>query len=130
MSIAELLMQAAAQDTQQLLRNDAQGDTFSLPRDVEFLLVADDERKAYSVCSFVNENRYGLARVSPRGSRYNVSVILHMPIEQHLLCSVSALMVCIGQIFAVDYDGWRCSLQASGYRMAWNEGPLPGGYAA
>jgi hypothetical protein len=109
MAIVDVLLQNAYEDTQLLLKNDSLGDQLSVPRDVDFLLRTPDEEKARLVCSFINDNQYGAAKVQET----NVLVVIHMPIQQNIICSVSALMACIAEIFKVEYDGWGSELRKS-----------------
>ncbi len=111
MTITDVLLRTAYEDTELLRKNDAHGDVFSVPRDVDFLLVAKDKDKAELVSSFINDNQYGQARVDESDGLCNVLVVVHMPIEQNILCSVSALMACVAQIFGIEYDGWGCVIQ-------------------
>jgi hypothetical protein len=104
--IVDDLLRNAYEDTQLLLRNDQLGDVLSIPRDVEFLLRAPDESKARTVCSFILDNQYGVASVQQDKDEFSVLVVVHMPITQNVVCSVSALMCCIAAIFGLEYDGW------------------------
>jgi|GEM_PF-3875287 len=36
---------------------------------------------------------------------------IRMPITQPVICSVSALMVCLARLFSVEYDGWGSVVQ-------------------
>jgi len=65
MSLVELLLDNARADTDLLIKNDKLGDRFDVPRDVDFLLIAPDEAKAQLVRDFIDDNRYGQARVQP-----------------------------------------------------------------
>ena len=107
MAIVDVLLRNAYEDTQLLLKNDSLGDQLSVPRDVDFLLRTHDEEKARVVCSFINDNQYGAAKV--QGTE--VLVVIHMPIQQNIICSVSALMACVAQIFGAEYDGWGSELR-------------------
>lgn len=111
MSVVDELLRTAFEDTQLLRKNDERGDVFSRPRDVDFLLKAPSREKADVVSRFVNDNQYGRAQVRGPDGGWSVLVTLRMPVEQHILCSVSALMVCIGHLFGLEYDGWGCVLQ-------------------
>ena len=111
MSIVEELLRNAHEDTQLLLKNDALGDKFNLPREVDFLLIAKDQEKASTVCSFINDNQYGQARVDESDGLHNILVQVTMPIEQNIICSVSALMLCVAHLFGIEYDGWGCELR-------------------
>jgi len=111
MSIVETLLDTAYQDTQLLMGNDEKGDNFSIPRDIEFVLYAQDEKKADTGSSFINDNQYGEASYAEVEGQYRILVVVNMPSSQHLVCSVSGLMACIAALFSVEYDGWGCVLQ-------------------
>ena len=111
MPVVELLLETARQDTDLLTKNDAKGDHFSRPRTVDFLLKAPTKEKAELVASFVDDNRYGVSKVQAAQGEYGVLVTIHMPTEQHILCSVSGLMACICAVLGLEYDGWGCVLQ-------------------
>jgi hypothetical protein len=110
-AIVDLLLETAREDTDLLLKNDARGDHFSRPRDVDFLLRAPSKEKAELVASFVEDNRYGIPKVQEDEGEFSVLVTVHMPTEQHVLCSISGLMACISTLFGLEYDGWGCVLQ-------------------
>jgi hypothetical protein len=110
-ALVDKLLDNARQDTDLLTKNDALGDDFSVPRPVDFLLVAMDGKKADLVASFVNDNRYGDARVEPIGGQFRILIVVEMPTTQNVLCSVSGLMACIAGLFGVEYDGWGCVIQ-------------------
>jgi hypothetical protein len=112
--IVDDLLRNAYEDTQLLLRNDQLGDVLSVPRDVDFLLRAPDEEKARTVCSFIQDNQYGSAAVQEADGKFSVLVVIHMPITQNIVCSVSALMCCIAAIFGMEYDGWGSVVKMSG----------------
>jgi regulator of RNase E activity RraB len=113
MSVIEKLLETAHQDTQLLIGNNEKGDDFSIPRDVDFLLTTDDADKANTVASFINDNNYGVASVQAVDDTFRIQVVVHMATTQNLICSVSALMACIGKLFNLTYDGWGCVLQNS-----------------
>jgi hypothetical protein len=110
-SIVELLLDTAKHDTELLLRNDARGDVFTVPREFDFLFRAPTEEKARLVAEFINDNRYGTAAAKSDEHGHTISVLIEMPITQHVLCSVSGLMACVSKIFGVDYDGWGSVIQ-------------------
>lgn len=111
MHLVEQLLDNARADTDLLLKNDARGDDFSVPRDIDFLLVAPDEEKAILVRDFITDNQYGAATVQAHGDGFGILVVIHLAPQQNVLCSVSALMVCICKLFDIEYDGWGCVLQ-------------------
>jgi hypothetical protein len=107
MAIVDVLLRNAYEDTQLLLKNDSLGDQLQVPRDVDFLLRATDAEKAHLACSFINDNQYGSAEV--QGT--DVRVVIHTPIQQNIICSISGLMACISEIFGLEYDGWGSELR-------------------
>ncbi len=113
MATIDLLLENAYQDTQLLLKNGELGDEFSKTRDVDFVLKTGDRQRAELVCSFMNDNQYGACRVEEGAlGELRVVTVVHMPATQHLICSVSGLMVCVGALFNVEYDGWGCIVQS------------------
>jgi len=91
-SIVELLLDTAKADTDLLLKNDARGDVLATPRRVDFLLHAPTAEKAQLVADFINDNRYGDAIAASDKDGHRITVLIEMPITQHVLCSVSGLM--------------------------------------
>jgi hypothetical protein len=111
--LVDTLLKTAYEDTQLLQKNDSLGDNFAIPRDVDFVLLAPDEANAAVVRDFINDNRYGRARIETPPGQFRVIVVIHMPIEQNILCSVSALMICTAALFDSEYDGWGCVITNS-----------------
>lgn len=58
---------------------DVDGDDFSIPRDVEFLLRGVSAEKASIVASFVNDHQYGRASLDQSGEIYRVLLLIDMP---------------------------------------------------
>jgi len=110
-SVVEALLDNAYQDSQLLEVNDQKGDIFSTPRDVKFILYAKDKAKSELVSNFINDNCYGDASFSEHEGKFCIIVVVHMPINQNILNSISGLMTCIVSIYDLDYDGWGCELQ-------------------
>lgn len=111
MHLVEKLLSTAYEDTQLLLKNDVLGDDFSIAREVDFVLVTSDKQRTETVASFVTDNRYGVPRIEEGEGVFRVVISINMPITQQVLCSVSALMACLAQLFTVEYDGWGCVVQ-------------------
>jgi len=105
-SIVELLLDTSKSDTDLLRKNDSLGDVLYIPREVDFLLWAPDEKKARLVADFTNDNCYGTATALSDENGNRVQVIIEMPITLNLICAVSGLMACISKVFDVEYDGW------------------------
>lgn len=106
MALVEKLLDAAYEDTQLLIKNDSLGDQFTIPRDVDFVLRSDDRRRAETVASFINGNQYAVAKVETADPGYRIIATVNMPTTQQVLSSVSGLMVCLAELFSVEYDGW------------------------
>lgn len=111
MSTIATLMDAAVADVELLRVLDADGDDFSIPRDVEFLLRGPSEDKTSLVASFINDYQYGRACVDQSGEIYRVLVVINMPIQQHNILSVSGFMACLSMLYGLEYDGWGCLAQ-------------------
>lgn len=113
MAVIDTLIETAVSDTDLLRKLDSQGDRFSVPRDVEFLLRAPSAEKATVVADFINDYQYGVATPQDLEGSPSVLVVVHMPIEQHAIQSVSGFMACVCELFGLDYDGWGCVVQAA-----------------
>ncbi|KEZ04794.1 hypothetical protein GQ57_15840 [Burkholderia sp. MSh2] len=111
MSTVATLMDTAVADVELLRVLDADGDDFSIPRDVEFLLRGPSAEKAAIVASFINDHQYGRATADQSGAGHRVLVVINMPIQQHNILSVSGFMACLGMLYGLEYDGWGCLAQ-------------------
>jgi hypothetical protein len=112
MHIVDKLLNNSARDAELLTVNDGKGDRFDHSRDVEFAFKTTDKEQAEVVRDFIDDNRYGDAKVVPgdKGMHW-VVVTINMPTTQHVLCAVSGLMECLAELFKISYDGWGCILQ-------------------
>ena len=113
MAVVETLIETANSDIELLRKLDSQGDRFSIPRNVDFLLRCPTAEKAETVASFINEYRYGVATTQDLETSPSVLVVVHMPIEQHALHAVSGFMACVCELYGLDYDGWGCVIQSA-----------------
>jgi hypothetical protein len=112
MSIFDLLHDNAAADNDLLVKNDQQGDVFTTPRDVDFAFKTNERIRANDLCEYINGKNFGRAHVTEgQDGVYWVTCVIHMPITQTLLCPVSGFMVCLSQLFQVEYDGWGSIIQ-------------------
>lgn len=111
MAFVDTLMELAGADTDLLRRIDAQGDNFSISREVDFLLRAPSEEVATTAASFINDFSFGTASVQEQEGRYRVLVVVNTPITQNVILSLSGFMACISHLFGLDYDGWGCVVQ-------------------
>lgn len=112
MSIVELLLETARADTELLITNNQRGDQFTVPRTVDFLLIADNADTADTVASFITDNQYAECRIDEsEDGKFNILAQLEMPITQNVACAVSGLFACISKIFNVEYDGWGSEIR-------------------
>jgi len=112
MNLLDRLREKVLADNDLLRKNDHKGDVFETPRDVDFTFKTEDPKKAEDLASYINGMNFGIATVQHGdGNPVWVVVVIRMPITQHLLCSVSAFMVCLGRIYGAEYDGWGSVLQ-------------------
>jgi hypothetical protein len=113
MDIFELLHTNAIADRELLLSSDREGDVFDNPRDVDFAFRTKDNTKANDLCEFINGKNFGRAHLSQKegDDLIWVIVIIHMPITQNVIGSISGFMVCLSRIFQVDFDGWGSVIQ-------------------
>ncbi|PRF97434.1 ribonuclease E inhibitor RraB [Burkholderia ambifaria] len=111
MSTVTTLMDTAVADVELLRVLDADGDNFSIPRDVEFLLKGPTEEKASIVANFINDYQYGRAEVLQWEQVHRVLVVINMPIQQPNILSVSGFMACLCLLYGMEYDGWSCLAQ-------------------
>ena len=115
MSIAKLLMDTAVKDSQLYFKNQELGDHSEVPRDIDFYLYANNEERAKLVAGFVTDYRYGrpsLERVEHRGAvSWRLLIRIHAPQTENIIMTLSGFMVCLAQIYNLDYDGWGCVVQ-------------------
>jgi hypothetical protein len=112
MTLFELLTQTAIADTDLLRKNDESGDVFAAPREVDFAFESAERENAVDFAEFVNGKQYGVAKVTElEDGRFGITVLITMPITQHLICSVSGFMLCLSRIFKIDYHGWGSVIQ-------------------
>jgi len=113
MSLVEELMDNAVADIDVLRSLDEQGDTFTIFRDVDFLLRAPSREKAELVAGFVNDYQYGIATPVEDAGNHSVQIIINMPVTQHVILTVSGFMNCIAALYGLEFDGWGCVAQRS-----------------
>lgn len=111
MSIIESLISGATADVDVLHSLDKHGDDFSIARDVDFVFRTPTKEKADAVIGFINVHQYGVARLEHPENEYRVLVTINMPIQQHIILSVSGFMSCLSALFGVEYDGWGCPVK-------------------
>lgn len=114
-SIVQSLMDTAVADSQLLVTNQEAGDRAEIPRDIDFVLYAKDEEKAKLLASFVTDYRYGrpsIQRVDHQGVvSWRLLITIHAPTTEHVAMTLSAFMVCLSQLYGLDYDGWESDIK-------------------
>jgi hypothetical protein len=119
MHLVEILLKNSEEDRKVLDHNASIGDRAAEPRDIDFAFHSRDEQQAKTVGSFFIDNHYGtptLQRVDdPKfGKFYRLTVVIKAPATEHVVCSISGLMACIGAIFGIEYVGWGSVIQNGG----------------
>jgi hypothetical protein len=112
MHLIDELRENALADIDLLRKNDARGDVFTKSRDVDFAFKTNDRKRAETLCGFIKEMNFGnpSIRMNDNGQCWIVNIV-HMPITQSVLSSVSGFMVCLGKLFQVEFDGWGSVIQ-------------------
>ena len=108
----EDLMNTAEADANLLIQNNEKGDNFSIPRDVDFYFICDTYEKAEIVSGYTNDYNYGQANIQERDDgNYGVTVLINMPINQHIITPISGFMQVVANLFKVEYSGWGTVMQ-------------------
>ena len=112
MTILELLHDNALADTDLLRKNDKLGDVFTTAREVDFAFETGDKQRAEDFAEHVNGKSYGTAAVRQvEDGRFQILVLIAMPITQNVIGCVSGFMVCLSRLFQIDYLGWGSVVQ-------------------
>ncbi len=97
-----------------MIKNQELGDRAEMPRDIDFVLYAKNEERARLVANFITDNRYGrpaVERVENQGVvSWRLLVTIHAPTTENVLHTLSAFMVCLSQLYGLDYDGWGSTI--------------------
>ena len=108
----DLLYQTALADADLLRKNDELGDVFTIAREVDFAFETNHRERADDFVEYVNGKSYGAAAVKElTDGRFQVVVLITMPITQHLIGCVSGFMLCLSRLFQIDYLGWGSVVQ-------------------
>ena len=110
MSIVDKLLNSAYQDSELLKQRNEMGDVFSAFHDVDFCIEAPDKEKAEIVCSFINDNRYGIAHVEEADDHFRVITVTNTPVTQEIISSLSANMTSVAAIFSCEFSGWGSTI--------------------
>jgi len=90
----DLLTQTAIADTDVLRKSDESGDVFAAPREVDFTFESAERENAEDFVEFVNGKQYGGANVTElEDGGFGITVLITMPLTQHLICSVCGFML-------------------------------------
>ncbi|AXB33238.1 ribonuclease E inhibitor RraB [Vibrio campbellii] len=108
MSIVNKIIESAESDVDVLRRLDAEGDNFSLFREVDFHFKCPDPDKADVVAGFINDFQFGVAEHVVQDGLHYVDVKITMPVNQNIVSCVSGFMVCVAELYKVEFDGWGC----------------------
>ena len=112
MALFVLHTQTAVSDTDLLRKNNELGDIFAAPREVEFAFETGEMERARQFAEFVNGMRYGRAEVAwTKSDRFQILVLIMMPVSQNPIYSVSGFMLCLSKLFQIDYPGCRAGIQ-------------------
>ena len=118
MKLVDTLLNTSEADCDLLRKNLTLGDDPELPRDIDFTLHAKTEERAQLICDFVTDNHYG----RPSYQRFDhddgsvlwtLSIVIHSPTTEHVICTLSAFMACLAQLYDLDYDGWGSVIRKS-----------------
>ena len=113
--MVKLLIDTAVADSRLWFKNRELGDRAETPRDIDFVLYAKNEERANLVASFVKDYRYGkpaVQRVEHRGViAWRLVITIHAPATENVIMTLSAFMVCLSQLYQLDYDGWGSVIQ-------------------
>lgn len=112
MSTVQKLMDSAVADVDVLRSLDSQGDDFRKFRDVDFLFRCQRQEKAQLVASFINDHQYGSAIALHENGENTIQATVNMPVQQHIILSVSGFMTCTAVLFEIELDGWGCVAQS------------------
>ena len=108
-------MDAAVEDSKLLYKNLDLGDHPEIPRDIDFHFYAMTEERARLVAGFITDYRYGkpvVERSEHQGEiRWSLLVTIHTPATENVVMTLSAFMVCLSQLYDLDYDGWGSPIQ-------------------
>lgn len=115
MSIATLLMDTVVGGSNLYFKNLELGDQPEIPRDIDFFYAKNEER-AKLVASFVTDYRYGIPaaveRIEHQGTiSWRLIIKIHTPMTENVIMTLSAFMVCLADMYDLDYDGWGCVIQ-------------------
>lgn len=108
-------MSTAVKDNELLVKNQELGDRSEISRDIDFLLYAKNEERARLVAGFVADRRYGrssVERVEHAGETcWRISITIHSPTTENVVMTLSAFMVCLSQLYDLEYDGWGSTVR-------------------
>jgi hypothetical protein len=108
MNIVKTLESRATLDTSMLHQRECAGDPLNQPRDLLFAFHAKCEKQARALARFAEDNAYGRAQAFPDQDDWRAEITIFTPATSNVLHSLSALMLCLAQLYHLDYVGWSC----------------------
>lgn len=78
-------------------------------REVDFLLRCPNNDKAQLVAGFINDYHFGYAVANEDNT---IQVSINMPVQQHIITSISGFMLCLAELYDLEFDGWCCIAQS------------------
>ena len=109
-NLLEKLIDNALEDKELLASNNDLGDISSIGRNVEFRFIATNKASSDLACKVISNLKYGVPKVAKSGSVYEIRVTVHMPLTAEVVNCVSGFMACLGELFALEYDGWEADI--------------------
>ena len=111
MNIVKALGARALLDMSMLNQRECAGDQLDQPRDLLFAFHAKSMEQARAMERAVEDNNYGRVQAfpaEPYNDGWRVEITIFSPATANLLQSLSALMLCLAQLYHVQYEGWSC----------------------
>lgn len=110
-TVLQKITRVAGQSNSVLLNLDNEGDDSTMPRQVNFDFICQNEKKADAVASTLTDFQFDQTTVLKQDDRYSVEVVITMPATPDLMFCVSGFMACVAELHSIDFDGWGCFVQ-------------------
>src|SRR5690349_16575213 len=108
MNIVKALESRAVLDTSMLHQRECARDQLNQPRDLLFAFRAKCGEQARTIARIAEDNSYGRAQVFPEKDEWRVEITIFAPASTSVLHALSAAMLCLAQLYHVEYEGWSC----------------------